>query len=1537
MAAPPQVTTTYAALKQQAEEAYAEKSFGRAHELYEQASRLDAPQQEKRWIAMRLADTAWRNDAANPGADDTHRSEAQRALEDLIRTSEEDHDRVWAEANESLGDYWWTHPRLRNFSQAPPFYTAALEWWAGSPEIALARKRYLSIVFRMDDRPDQEWYPWMVSQIPQDILQNAVTIAESPADRAHTRYLLATQLVNQGPPGVERGLELLDEVIRQGKTTAWYDDALYVAASQLANRGRVVVREDGETALQPDYTKALELYRKLITEFARGESRYWDNAKQAVDQITAPVALVMVAGTFLPRSEQEIALSWRNVGSIDLQIARIDLIRDVKLDPSRKAWLETLPITNIVRRWTFQTNDKGDHMPGNDRVRLTPKLEPGAYVVQATSRGPASRQLILVTDANVLVHQAGVRADLIVNDAQTGEPAPGSRVRAWLQRYDSTSAPVAIDATTDASGLATINLPSPNSAMIHLFASTPSGRQAYWESQYYVYGPSPDEWRIYAFTDRPAYRPGETVKWKFIARDRQNNQWRTPANETLYYQITSPRGEKTASGTAKLSQFGSFWSELPLLPTMPLGQYTIEFRREERQSAIASAVLFRMEEYKLPEFRVDVRPSDDHGKKKQFRLGETIEVAIDATYYFGGPVANANVEAVVNSRPFVRYWDGWREYPWYFPTPDYGSGQQVKREILKTDANGRAILHIETAVDGGDTTFNINARVTDASRREVTGEGSVRVTRQRYSVIAHPQHYLFRPGDKVAIDFKAVDANDQPIETTGTVKVIRRRWDEVWIDATGHETSHLEGDLRSREGWRQKFAGYREEPVLTTKVTTNAAGEATVTFDAPEAGYYAVRWTSEDRDPGRPVRARDIVVAETTVWVTRTATLDLGYHAGGIEIIADEESFRSGRTAPVMIVTPASGRWVMLTTSAASILNTQVLHLDGTVKLVEIALDDRHVPSFYLTASSVFDRTLASTAKSILVPPVEHFIDVEVKPGREEYEPRQKGTVTITTRNVDGKPVQAEVSVSVSDESVTAIQSDPAGDPRQFFFGALTAVPVQAGASVQTQRYLALLEKDAALIDDRELAERERRKALLDKDGREENERDDRGFAVNAAAPPPPMEAPMSRSAVAESITVTTEMKAMDALGAKKEGGVTGQIQVRSDFRSTAFWQPDVMTGPDGTATVSFALPEALTTWRATARAVTTTTQVGMGSGTTRTNMPLIVRLQAPRFFVAGDRATVSAVINNNTDAAMGVTPSLEVEGLSLQGSAASPEVSVPPHGESRADWIVVAAKPGSATLRVSGRSADRGDAMEKKFTVYPHGIDKLLARSGKLRGEEAIIKLDLPHDRSDTAMMVQIQPSLAVTMLDALPYLIDYPYGCTEQTMSRFLPAAIVARTLAQNGIDAASIEGRMFGGIEPASATQTHPKGPRDLGQLTALTDASMARLYDFQHSDGGWGWWKDGGSDDFMTAYVVWGFAVAKEGGLSVKNDAIANALSYLDRRLVKHENDWPMQAWMLHAAAAWRAANGSHIATTNEKRALDNVWAHRERLTSYSRAL
>ena len=107
---------------------------------------------------------------------------------------------------------------------------------------------------------------------------------------------------------------------------------------------------------------------------------------------------------------------------------------------------------------------------------------------------------------------------------------------------------------------------------------------------------------------------------------------------------------------------------------------------------------------------------------------------------------------------------------------------------------------------------------------------------------------------------------------------------------------------------------------------------------------------------------------------------------------------------------------------------------------------------------------------------------------------------------------------------------------------------------------------------------------------------------------------------------------------------------MRSDFRSTILWLPDVKTGADGTATVKVKYPDSLTTWAATARVATTGNEFGIGNSTTRTKQPLIVRLQAPRFFVAGDQATVSAVINNNTDETMSVAPTLKVEGVSLAG-----------------------------------------------------------------------------------------------------------------------------------------------------------------------------------------------------------------------------------------------------------------------------------------------
>jgi uncharacterized protein YfaS (alpha-2-macroglobulin family)/tetratricopeptide (TPR) repeat protein len=1454
-AVPPQGSgRAYDAIRAEAEKHYAEKSFGRAHALYEEAAKLKLDAEETRWVAFRLADTTWRADAASVDRDPSKREAARQALEESIKVA----DWIAAEANESLGDYYATHPELMNPYQAQGFYSAALDWWAGSDDLPRARRRYLAIVWRMAEHPYR-------NAIAREVLVNAVKIAETPQDRAHAQFLLASQLVNERTPvSVERAIELFEEIVRAGKKTEWYDDALYLWAANLQ-----------------DYPKALELYRRLIAEHTKSESEWVDDAERAITEITATDVEVGTTQTFLPDSEQDILLAWRNAKQIELTFYAVDLTRDARWEDG-KNWIDTIGPEGkkVIRRWTFDTNDAGDHRPGHAAIRVTPRLPVGAYVLTARSGKELKHTLMLVTDAHILVHSAGGRLHVLVSHVETGEPIAGANVRVTYGAYANGKWIAAeVSGKTNAEGFADL---ATNAGRSLLVTAAVGQRQAYLQTWAYGIPDSQDQWRVYAFTDRPAYRPDETVQWKILARVRDDNRWRTPGGESLAYEIYGPRNEKVTSGTAKLNAFGSFWSELPLTSSMALGSYTIRFQSGDRH--VGQAELFRLEEYKLPEFAVTVATPEG----KQYRLGDTIEATIEANYYFGGPVANAEVEAVVYQQPFVRYWYPWRVYDWYWPDGYQPQPQAVmSRETLRTDANGRAVLHIDTPRDGNDTNYRIEARVVDASRREVRGEGSVRVTRQRYSVMSYPEHYLHRPGERVNVKFKAIDANDKPVRTTGTVVVTKRRWNK---------------------------RAYVDENELTTKLDTDAEGEATLTFNPKTPGYYAVKWTSTD---GEGTRARDLVSVETTVWVADRNTTDIGYyHAGGVDLIVDKETMRAGETANVLVVTPASGRWVMLSASADTILETRVLHLDGTVKLVQLPIDDRYTLDFFLTASSVFDRQLATDTKRVVVPPVEHFITVDVKSDRTDYEPRQDGTLTITTKDADGKPVPAEVAVSLSDEAVTAIQKDPAGDPRQFFFGDLHQQRLQVSAGLHSQQYQRIDDKQKTAED----AERDSG-AYYYHGGKDE-------VASGVLGG-------MAKKSLSEAITVTASAPSVmdqaapmparaDMAQERKEAGNEAapiDVQVRSDFRSTALWKPDLVTDANGTAKVSVKFPEALTTWRATARAATTGSSFGIGTSTMRTNLPLLVRLQAPRFFVAGDRATVSGVVNNNTNEAITVTPSLEIDGSGLQVLAAPAEktLRVEPHAEARADWTVSAVGAGEVKLRVTARNAQLGDAMEKSFVVYEHGIDKLIARSGKMRGDEALVRLELPRERRATDLTIQIAPSLAATMLDALPYLVEFPYGCTEQTMSRFLPAVIVARTLEKLGLD----------------PNERLPKK-----KLDAVTAAGMARLYDMQHSDGGWGWWKVGSSDDFMTAYVLWGFSLAREAGLAVNVAAIDRASAWLTGRLVENRNQWHEQAWMLHAISAWRGSSSKSVASKPagaERVAYDEVWEHRERLTAYARAL
>ncbi len=1591
----------YEELKEKGEAYYAEKSFSLAHEVYETLQERDLQGAKARWVEFRLADTQWRAATASRSSDPTRLEQAERQLQLLIRDikREEERDRVWAEVQESLGDFHWQRERRRDWSTALSHYRKALDWWAGSTELEMARERYLAIVWKMASpgwRRDGGFGRYRGFKIPVEILENVLKIARQDEDKARAHYLLAQRLRRQSDDWQARRRipNELEKAVALGKGTDWYDDALFAYAEWTREQGRIERRPHQGWRSKPDFEKALKLYRRLISEFEEGETRYHDDAKRRIREITKSELSVKASRAFLPESQIRYRLHWRNIEHVELKLYGVSLTENVNLRelPRKEVsqWLEVidLSIRKPIREWSRDLSVEAPYTPGDEEIKLDEPLPVGAYVVEAVSGKEEARELILVSEGSLVMRTSGSKALFYFCNVIDGSPIAGAKVSLWRRerhgeddfRTDRKTA------KTNDDGLAVFELEErSNNDDRNLFAAA-----KFEETQAFVSGDSPyprsrgSDWKIYAYADRPAYRPDETVRWKMIVRRQNGSVYNTPAGKTLHYSIRGPRKEKIKEGEVELNVFGAAWAKVELDSSMRLGEYRLKVSKSAGEGHLTTTSLFRLEEYKLPDFKVEVQTPEENGKKKAFLPGDTIEATVEAEYYFGGPVANAEVKVIVRKRPFHHRWRPEREYAWFYSDARrrFGrhgrrGGKEIKQETLKTGVNGKATIEFEAPSDADrDYEYEIEARVTDISRREVVGRGTVRVTQEAYSIRAKSEHRLYSPQGNVTVDFKAVDANDNPKQVEGKVRVVRQTWKEVWLSPEGDEVTgkKLEA-LKARyrrfpplpeEGgerpWRLRERGYEREEVLTRTVKTSDEGRATLTFTAPQEGYYSIEWESFDY-------AKNRIQTKETIWVTDEAAERLGYQPGGVELIVDKDTFQAGETAPVMITASSSNRDILFCVESDRFHHYELVHLSGTSKLINLPVTEEHVPNIYLTATMVSDREVHKDTEEVIVPPVKQFLDVAVTPDEETYLPGDQGWITVTTQDHEGNPVSAEVSLATVDESVYYIQSDYAGDVRQFFYGDKRDHRVRLEGTMNEKRYVKLVKgPQGEWIDQWALLESNRR----DKDPRSRRPRNEfqerygqvaRRAAFDLSESPAEM-APVSAAASASAggfgggrfegggfgggggIGVqggTSPSNASGIFPGERPSGdqkALDRVNVRTDFRSTAFWQPDIETGEDGKARVQVTFPENVTSWKAKARAATKGARFGMDEATVRTRKPLIVQLQAPRFFVAGDTAVLSGVIHNNTDEGMAIRVGAEIEGLQVRDpKSVKQRIEVAAKGKKRVDWRVRAKAPGQAKLKVAAQSADHSDAMTKSYPIHDHGIEKLLAKSGKLEGEAATMPLDLPAARrpGSTRVTVQVAPSLAVTLLDALPYLIDYPYGCTEQTLSRFVPTVIVADTLKDLGISRETVASRLFGGIEKAHVGKTHPDGKASLEKLDDMIEKGLQRLYELQHADGGWGWWKKDDSDRFMTAYVLWGLTLARDAGVGIRANVLSQAAEFLNEALIEAERQYDTQAWMLHALAVYQRSIGNPEPTRFQKRAFDNLWQNRATLNAYTRAV
>ena len=268
---------------------------------------------------------------------------------------------------------------------------------------------------------------------------------------------------------------------------------------------------------------------------------------------------------------------------------------------------------------------------------------------------------------------------------------------------------------------------------------------------------------------------------------------------------------------------------------------------------------------------------------------------------------------------------------------------------------------------------------------------------------------------------------------------------------------------------------------------------------------------------------------------------------------------------------------------------------------------------------------------------------------------------------------------------------------------------------------------------------------------------------------------------------------------AQGQGSATAEVQptIRSNFADLAFWASKLDTDKNGLAEIEIDMPENLTTWKIKTWAMGHGTKVGQGEAEVITSKDLIIRMQAPRFFVEKDEVTLTANVHNYLKEEKKVRVEIGLEGESMKvmkDETKSKTITIPAGGEKKVDWIVKAVREGEASITMKALTDEESDAMQMSYPVLVHGMLKTDSFSGAISPEQktAEIKLSVPAQRrpEQTRLEVRYSPSLATAMVDALPYLTEYPYGCTEQTLNRFLPTVITQKILMNMGLNLKDIK---------------------------------------------------------------------------------------------------------------------------------------------------
>lgn len=1298
---------------------------------------------------------------------------------------------------------------------------------------------------------------------------------------------------------------------------------------ELADQGQSWEAKQARTALaatyqnRRQYAKAAEAWRRAIQKDADS-----GGCQHALDQIVGGWGRFEFAQVQPAGRGATVEYRYRNGRRVTFEAYELDvslLLEDVKayvksspkdFDP-RNTNIEDIGfgvvnddqkryIKRKVADWSLELKPRPGHE--DDRITITTPLQkPGAYLLTGKmAQGNTSRIVLLVNDTVIVKSQIPGRPYYYVADATTGTPIPkahleffGWRVKRWGERDKKTIVEtVDFAEVTDREGQ--VMPPIARQPMNHdwlIVARTDAGRFAYLGPTGAWYGRLGDDGyratKVFGITDRPVYRPQQKVQFKFWAAEAKFDQrgLQSFSGRPLKVSIECPQHQTVFEIESKCDAFGGISGEFELPCGAPLGIYTVAVAGRVEDERVGGQCSFRVEEYKKPEFEVRI-----DAPVTPVLLGDKFTATIEAKYYFGAPVTKAKVKYKVlrttyDGRWYPRgtwdwcygrgYWWFAPAYAWYpgwqnwgccgshgwWPQMPAGPPEVVHDNEVEIGPDGKVTVDIDTALakaqhSDEDHQYSITAEVADESRRTIVASRNVLVGRRPFEVSAWVDRGYYHVGDLIEAQFDVHTLDHQPVTGRGKLTLVRISYNQ--------------------------FQKPVERNVEMWDLSSDAQGTAAQRFKAAEPGQYRLSYHVTD--------GQQRTVEGGYVFVVIGKNFDgRQFQYNDLELITDQREYAPGDKVRLLVNTNRVGSTVVLFVRPKDGARRmpQVLRLAGKSTIVDVDVDPRDMPNFFIEAFTISEGKLYSEAREVFVPPQQHVLNVDVLPAKPELKPGSDAKVRVRLTDLAGRPFVGSTVLSVYDKSVEYVSGGTnIPEIREFFWKWRRTGGGGMESNLDVWTYNVIRANETPMSNRGLFGE------ALDQEAGQGDFMARKKQRIRAGVQRLTARAHLDRSRVRwrkldelENVVddvgfnLANAEVAMDAGGIADDNRVVDVVQptIRRNFADTAFWAAAVLTGEDGEAEISFKMPESLTAWKVKAWAMGRGTRVGQGEAEVTTSKNLLVRLQAPRFFVQSDEIMLSANVHNYHPRQKAVRIMLELEGGTLSPlGTTSKMVSIASRGEARVDWRVKVTAEGGALVRTKALTNEESDGMEMRFPVYVHGLPKQESYSGLIRpkGDKAQVTFDVPAERrvAESRIEVRYTPTLAGAMVDALPYLAACSFECTEIELNRFLPAVVTQNILLRMKLDLKEIRAKQVN-LNAQELGDDRERSRRrfninqnpvfDVNELHRVVRAGLDKLTTMQLADGGWGWKSEAGehSDAHCTAVIVHGLQVAKQNGVLV----------------------------------------------------------------------